>query len=83
MIPDRDWVLRGLCRGSNVDWWLSEDWADKLEAKSVCERCPVRDECLEAALEEEVSQSNLRFGVRGGMLGGERYKEHLRRRKAS
>lgn len=49
---------------------------DTTEAKTYCARCPVRVECLEAAI-----VGGDRFGVRGGL--SERERRRLLRRRAA
>jgi len=53
-----DWQDRALCRGANADLFFSPTHLEKREeratreaqAKAVCARCPVRQQCLEFAL---------------------------------
>ena len=53
-----DWQDRALCRGANADLFFAPHHLEKKEerdareaqAKAVCARCPVRQECLEFAL---------------------------------
>ena len=72
------WMQHGACRG------LSHADADRLffpargdstaEAKAICARCPVRNECLEYALEHHE-----KFGIWGGL--SERERRRLRRQR--
>lgn len=43
------------------------DSATFAAAVAICQRCPVRAECLEFALKFEEKESTARFGVWGGM----------------
>ena len=62
--PDRH------CRDTEVDMFEVN-----AESRSVCEGCPVRSECLRAAMQEEAGQpKQRRFGVRGGVSPRARYK---------
>lgn len=47
------------------------------DAKWLCGRCPVRQECLDFA----ISHSYMEFGVFGGMSPRERQRERARRNK--
>lgn len=51
-------------------------------AKRLCASCPVRAECLEDALAVEADDHSKRYGIRGGLLSGERHKIHLSRKRA-
>lgn len=44
------------------------------EAKAVCSWCPVRQECLDAAMVEDAGRGKFhRYGVRGGLTPAERF----------
>jgi len=72
-----EWPLRARCQG------LGDLFFDgpREEALRVCGLCPVRSECLEAAMEEEAGQFHGygRFGIRGGMTPTERAHLQLKR----
>jgi len=63
------------CIGEPVDWWFPKPNASTRAAKAVCRGCPVRQQCLDHALEHDE-----RFGVWGGLTEKER--SRLRRRRA-
>lgn len=42
------------------DKWFSDDWWDIQETIKVCNRCPIRVQCLEAGFDQE-------YGVFGGL----------------
>lgn len=47
-------------------------------AKSYCARCPVLQACLDEAMAEEGSKKTAyRYGIRGGLTTGERYRRYL------
>jgi hypothetical protein len=55
-----------------------------------CDRCPVRADCLDTALDEETSSTgrpvvgaHFRHGLRGGLLPAQRLVEALARREAA
>lgn len=68
------WVTSAACRGADAELFFKhedETFAARIErenaAKEVCQRCPVRAECLQHALE-----ANERFGIWGGLTPLER-----------
>lgn len=66
------WEEQAACRNSPADLWFPELGDTGTDAKRVCRRCPVRQECLDAHLFEK-------FGVYGGMTEKERRHERRRR----
>ena len=70
--PELDWKLSGLCRQADPDLWYPDKGASVRDAKRVCRDCPVRDECLEWAMDNDE-----RYGVWGGL--SERERRALRR----
>jgi WhiB family redox-sensing transcriptional regulator len=47
----QDWRTRAACLGMDTELWFPEGIeALAQQAKAVCARCPVRDDCLEFAL---------------------------------
>jgi hypothetical protein len=68
-----DWYSRAACRGKPIGWWFpgTRDVFSTRVALLVCKRCPVRAECLDAALVEETSAAYT-YGVRGGLAAVER-----------
>ena len=51
------------CRANNPELWFAELPADVEYAKALCQACPVREMCLEGALERREP-----WGVWGGQL---------------
>ena len=77
--PDIDWQLffpedriGGFGPGSGL---TVIDQERMRQAKKVCQRCPVREECLNYALE-----LGIEYGIWGGMSTAQRRKEKRRRR---
>ena len=58
---DHDWTLRAVCNGADPDLFFVEIGQSNAEAKKLCARCPVREECLDYALRHDI-----RHGVWGG-----------------
>lgn len=63
----REWEKSALCAQADPDEWFPERGASSKMAKSICERCTVAADCLEAALENEE-----RYGIWGGLSYEER-----------
>ena len=51
------------CHVGDPDLWFAENPADLERAKQLCADCPIRHQCLEAALEREEP-----WGVWGGQI---------------
>jgi WhiB family transcriptional regulator, redox-sensing transcriptional regulator len=51
------------CHGENPDLWFAESPVDLERAKALCADCPIRRQCLAAALEREEP-----WGVWGGEI---------------
>lgn len=66
MIPAVEWQQHAACRDIPTNYFYN----NTVKAKEICVGCPVIDECLSYVLEME--EPKLRFGVWGGMTGGER-----------
>jgi WhiB family transcriptional regulator, redox-sensing transcriptional regulator len=62
-----NWKLEGLCRTVDPDLWFPEDNCLGTAAIKVCRRCPVAEECLDYALE-----NNERHGIWGGLSPNQR-----------
>lgn len=76
LAPPEGWQERAACRGADVDLFFSHDEADQRQALAYCERCPVRQECLEYAIaHREV------YGIWGGTTEAER-RALIRRRRS-
>jgi hypothetical protein len=59
---DDSWESKAACKGSDIDWF-SSDKDEKYEARIICQsQCPVRRECISAALTEKRI-----FGIWGGV----------------
>ncbi|MGW2404089.1 WhiB family transcriptional regulator [Streptomyces sp. NPDC001739] len=78
-LGDQSWQERAACAGMDPTFAdalffpASSDRAAITQAKRICAGCPVRDTCLDAALESET-----RMGIRGGLTEGERHDLHKR-----
>lgn len=72
---DWSWQEEAACRAMDPELFFPTRGAPTREAKEVCFACPVRLECLDAAL-----AGRERFGIWGGL--SERERRRLRRRIA-
>lgn len=69
--PEIDnWANRGLCAQiGNDDIWFPERGATAKPARAICAQCPVRNQCLQDALQNDDS-----WGIRAGLTPLERRK---------
>lgn len=67
-----DWQAAAACRGTDPDLFFTERGEKTSDAKAVCGGCPVREECLDYALDNVE-----KFGVWGGL--SERERRRVRR----
>ena len=70
------WMRRGACRNHPPDRFFPSDGVGVERAKEICIECPVRDACLEFALEQRIDH-----GVWGGCSERERRRIMKRRRQ--
>jgi len=78
-----DWQELGLCREYPVDLFFGPDHGEselekqarEAHARSICHRCPVKEPCLEFAMD-----TNQKYGIWGGLTDKER--ASLKRRRA-
>ena len=75
------WQDRAACRGMDAPLFFGPDDETRPEreireakAKAVCQRCPVRGQCLDFAL-----RNSIRYGIWGGLNVEERARERRRR----
>lgn len=62
-----DWMLEARCLDADPEAFFPEKGGSTREAKRICAACPVRDDCLQYALENDE-----RFGIWGGLSERER-----------
>ena len=75
---DRSWVKDSACSEPEGELFFPIRGENPKDAKAICARCPVQEECLEYAL-----ANGERFGVWGGKSEKERRRiRSLRRRQA-
>lgn len=67
------WAQDALCAQIDPEIFFPNKGESIKQAVSICSQCPVRQECLDAALEEEAASSGYgRYGIRGGLTARER-----------
>lgn len=71
-VSNEQWQDRALCAQTDPEAFFPEKGGSTREAKKICQRCPVRAECLEYALANDE-----RFGIWGGL--SERERRRLKR----
>lgn len=69
---NEQWQDRALCSQTDPEAFFPEKGGSTREAKKICQRCSVRNECLEYALAHDE-----RFGIWGGL--SERERRRLKR----
>ena len=87
-MPGQEWWERAACVGQDpVLWFPTRGHARTLyeAARTVCNGCAVRAECLDECLREEAAQvrTTIRLGMRGAMSPEERDREVERRRRVT
>jgi WhiB family transcriptional regulator, redox-sensing transcriptional regulator len=75
LVQREAWMRRAACRGQETEAFFPPRGGDVSGPKAVCAACPVRQECLEYALDNRD-----KFGVWGGLTEMER-REIRRERK--
>jgi WhiB family redox-sensing transcriptional regulator len=75
---DLPWKADAACRDEDPDLFFPERGESLAAPKAVCSRCPVREACLECALD-----TGQKFGVWGGTSERDRRRLRRQRRKGS
>jgi WhiB family redox-sensing transcriptional regulator len=75
---DLSWQDLANCRGGNADLFFPERGASTRTAKSICNACAVREDCLEFAI-----ANGEKFGIWGGLSERERRKIRRERQIAA
>lgn len=75
---DTTWMARGNCRDEPPSRFFPSDGVGVELARRICKTCPVKEPCLEYALQERVDH-----GVWGGASERERRRILKRRRDAA
>jgi hypothetical protein len=71
--PNPGWQSQAACAGHDPEQWFPTGRTpDGLGARVVCWLCPVAADCLAAAMLEERRAGMRRYGIRGGLLAGQR-----------
>ncbi|MFN3254679.1 MAG: WhiB family transcriptional regulator [Ilumatobacter sp.] len=78
VVDEAKWLDLGACRGLDASIFYPDDEESAVSAKSVCESCRVRVECLEYAL-----ANREKAGVWGGATERDRRRIVRQRRKTA
>lgn len=65
-LMDRDWMEHAACRDYPTEWWFPENHSRPptlKQAKMICMRCPVRQDCEDYANTNEIA-----IGMWGGKM---------------
>lgn len=65
------WTLEAACNGADPNLFFPTNIDDTRPAITLCNDCPVRQECLDYALD-----NNIKFGIWGGMGQNARRRLH-------
>ena len=77
--PGTDWMDHAACRGAAADVFFLDHGAGPAdEARTYCDRCPVREDCLDYAL-----ANGEQFGIWGGLTLSQRLQVRRARIRAS
>lgn len=78
------WEADALCPQTDPEVFYPIKGGNPQDAKDICHQCPVRVDCLQAAMAEEGDAGSYRWGVRGGYTADERRRmarNHTRRQQ--
>lgn len=81
-----DWYDDAYCREFDPDTWFPPAGGDSRPAISICNKCEVQVECLEAGLRKVNGRAGLapiELGVWGGATYNERIRIYRRRQRAA
>jgi hypothetical protein len=73
-----EWQARALCAQTDPEAFFPEKGGSTRDAKRICARCEVKEDCLKYALERDE-----RFGIWGGLSERERRKIKRQAREAA
>lgn len=76
VVTPQPWVTQGACQGHDPDLFFPTQGESVAQAKAICGDCPVREACLEYALE-----NGEKFGIWGGTSERERRRIRSQRRQ--
>lgn len=69
------WTEFASCREIDPELWYPEKGGSVKDPVSVCHRCPVRLQCLEKAMQDELGHGRpYREGIWGGLSPSKRHK---------
>jgi WhiB family redox-sensing transcriptional regulator len=75
LVADTQWMEAGVCSQVDPELFFPAKGDPTRPAKSICAGCPIRQRCLDYALDNEIQ-----WGIWGGMTLRERRRYAARRR---
>lgn len=78
------WTERAICREIGIEAFFpsEETGSDYRAVRVICQRCPVRPDCLAAVMEHEgPADRHNRHGMWAGLSPNQRYRMHLAQRR--
>lgn len=66
------WMEQALCAQVDPDLWFPDKGAAATQARKICGRCPVRQECLDYALSGADTWGGMSNGIWGGLTARQR-----------
>jgi WhiB family redox-sensing transcriptional regulator len=73
ILKTEKWMESAVCATADPEEWFPEKGSSSQKAKNICATCPVIDECLQFALDNEEA----------GIWGGTSSRERRRMRRAA
>lgn len=73
--PIGPWITEAVCSGMDISLFFPPSGHRPIEALEACSRCPVRQECLDYAID-----NNQHWGVWGGLTERQRFSYKRKRR---
>lgn len=67
MATATEWMRDALCAQADPEAWFPNPGEHSTAAKTICDGCPIRQQCLDYARAEDI-----RWGVWGGLTASER-----------
>jgi WhiB family redox-sensing transcriptional regulator len=67
-----DWMSEAVCAQVGTELFFPEQGGNPAQAVAICRRCPVRQECLDHALELDRSIAGQVTGIWGGTTAKQR-----------
>lgn len=81
MLPNMDWTDAAACKGKPLEWFFPTKGGTLRQAKALCARCPVVQQCRDAT---DIMENGATQPVHvHGFFGGESPNQRMARRGAA